>query len=65
MAHIIREARFLKEAHGKKIQELVALHKSLQELHHEAKTMQRQPDDAPMADTGPMVAGGACHRVRV
>ena len=56
MAHIIREARFLKEAHGKKIPELVALHKSLQELHHEAKTMQRQSDDAPMVDTGPMVA---------
>ena len=56
MAHIIREARFLKEAH-KKIPELVALHKSLQELHHEAKLLQLQSDDAPMVDTGPMVAG--------
>ena len=57
MANIIREARLLKEAHGKKIPELVALHKSLQELHREAKQMQRRSDDAPMADTGPVVAG--------
>ena len=56
MAHIVREARFLKEAHGKKIPELVVLHKSQQELHHEAKQMQRRSDDAPMVDTGPMVA---------
>ena len=54
MAHIIREARFLKEAH-KKIPELAAFHKSLQ--HHDAKLLQRQSDDAPMVDTGSMVAG--------
>ena len=55
-AHILRESAQLSDRHGKKTPELTVLHSRLQEQFVRAKELQRDSDDRPTVDTGPMIS---------